>query len=132
MIKKKCIITGSGSNLGKELIKFFKKKNWHVIELSSNSKNKNYLFNLNNVNKLKINSIYNADLLIHCAYDFKLKDWNDILRINVKGTLDFFKICKICNVKKIIHISSLSSYEKTHSLYGMAKFLIEKKEHSLK
>lgn len=125
-MKKKCIITGANSFVAKYLQKKFKSINWTVILLSSSKNAKNY-FNLNNPKNINSNILKNADLLIHCAYDFKKKEWEKIFKTNVIGSSELFEISSKHKIKKIINISSLSAFRSAKSKYGKAKYLIEQK-----
>ena len=125
-MKKKCIITGANSFVAKYLKNQFVSKNWQVILLSSSKYDENY-FNLKEPNTINSNIFKNTDLLIHCAYDFKLTRWEDIFNTNVIGSFELFKIANKYKVKKIINISTLSAFENAKSIYGKAKYLIEQK-----
>ena len=72
----------------------------------------------------------NIDALIHCAYDQKLIDWEQIDKVNVQGSMKLFNSAVKSKISKIIFISTMSAYEKNPSLYSKAKLLIEK--HAIK
>ncbi len=126
MSKKVCIITGANGAVGTELANFFMKKNWEVICLSR-SKHKNHkYFDLKNPSK-SINYIKNrADLLIHCAYDFKSTNLNLNKNLNILGSKKLFLIAKNKKIKKIINISTLSAVSEAKSNYVKIKYEIEK------
>ena len=126
MNKKKCIITGSNGYLGKQLSIIFKKNGWQVVELSSSNKNDQFNFNLKKIENFKYNVLENCNLLIHTAYDFSAKSLEKSISTNVNGSEKLFDYAKKMNVEKIIHISSLSSFNKAKSIYGKTKIEIEK------
>lgn len=64
--------------------------------------------------------------LIHCGYDFQPRRAEDIWSINVEGTRRLFTEAREGGVERLILISSLSAYDGTRSLYGMAKLEQEK------
>lgn len=66
------------------------------------------------------------DVLVHCAYDFSLSRWQDIERVNVRGSSLLFDSVRRAGVDKMVFISTLSAYENCQSLYGRAKMAIEK------
>jgi nucleoside-diphosphate-sugar epimerase len=68
-----------------------------------------------------------VDGLLHAAYDFTARTWEETLAINVEPSLRLLDEAARRNVKKIVFISSISSFEGTLSNYGRAKLLIEKK-----
>ena len=112
------VITGANSNLGKELVLYYKKKN-KVFALSR----KKTKFKYNLEKKLKINFFKqnNIDLLIHLAHDYSKRG----LFNNVSGSKRIFEHAKAEGVKKIIFISTLSSHKDADSNYGKIKFQIE-------
>lgn len=65
------------------------------------------------------------DVLIHCAYDFSLTDFAKIHAVNIEGSIALFKQAHAAGVKKIINISSISSFVDAISNYGRAKYAIE-------
>jgi nucleoside-diphosphate-sugar epimerase len=71
------------------------------------------------------------DALIHCAYDFAPRKWEDIERINVTGTVELLGQARHCGVNKIILISSMSAYAEARSHYGRAKFEAEERSKAL-
>lgn len=68
-----------------------------------------------------------VDGLLHAAYDFTARTWDETLSLNVWPSLKLIDEAVSQNVKKIIFISSISSFEGTLSNYGRAKLMIEKK-----
>ena len=124
-MKKKCIIIGSSGFLGKKLIKLFQENNWSVIKFSSKSKQPSNYFNLKYPENLNTNLFENCDLLINAAYYFNINNLEDSLRVNVEGTKKLYKAAKNANIKKIINISTLSSFDKAISIYGKTKYSIE-------
>jgi nucleoside-diphosphate-sugar epimerase len=67
------------------------------------------------------------DILIHCAYDFSLRRWEDIYETNVNGTLKLFESARKDGVRRIIFISSMSAFTGCRSMYGRAKLEVERK-----
>ncbi len=126
MTKNKCVITGSNGYLGKQLSRIFKKEGWQVVELSSSNNEKQFEFNLKNIENFKYDVFEKCNLLIHAAYDFSTNNLEKNILINVNGSEKLFKFAKKMNVEKIIHISSLSSFNKAKSIYGKTKLEIEK------
>ena len=66
-----------------------------------------------------------VDVLIHCAYDFSLKRWDDIKRINATNTKLFFEAAIAQGVAHIVFVSSMSAFEGCLSNYGKAKHDVE-------
>jgi nucleoside-diphosphate-sugar epimerase len=68
-----------------------------------------------------------VDVLIHCAYDFSVRSWTEVERINVRGSLQLFESARGAGVKRLIFISSMSSFPGCRSQYGRAKFAVERR-----
>ncbi len=67
-----------------------------------------------------------VDVLVHAAYDFAPRTWQEILDRNVAPSVALLKAAKNANVGHLIFISSMNSYEGCRSNYGKAKRMIEK------
>lgn len=111
-------VTGASGYVGSALCTYLREKNQTVIELGRNSKPKFFLGE-----DLKPEILENADVLVHCAWDFKLKNKKDIWRINVEGSK---KLLEAAKGKRTILISTLSAFDEAKSLYGKAKLEAEK------
>ena len=61
-------------------------------------------------------------VVIHCAYDFRPVNWEDIRRVNVEGSAGFLRAAKEAGVDRIIFISSISAFDGCSSLYGKANW----------
>jgi len=64
--------------------------------------------------------------LVHCAYDFGPRRWDDIRRVNVLGSERLFEAARTAGVDRVVFISSVSAFERCRSLYGRAKLEIER------
>jgi nucleoside-diphosphate-sugar epimerase len=69
--------------------------------------------------------------LVHCAYDFSVRSWTQIERVNVRGSLQLFESARGAGVKRLIFISSMSSFHGCRSLYGRAKLAVERRAKDL-
>jgi nucleoside-diphosphate-sugar epimerase len=67
-----------------------------------------------------------ADALVHCAYDFRVHRWPEIEAVNVHGTGKLFSAARQAGIKRLVCISTMSSFDGCRSLYGRAKLEIEK------
>ena len=63
--------------------------------------------------------------VVHCAYDFRARGWEELRRINVAGSLTLMRET-ISRGARFVYISSMSSYDGCRSLYGKAKLAVEK------
>jgi nucleoside-diphosphate-sugar epimerase len=66
-----------------------------------------------------------ADALIHTAYDFAPRAWDEIERVNVHGSVALFRAAADAGVRRLIFLSSLAAYEGCRSLYGRGKLAVE-------
>jgi nucleoside-diphosphate-sugar epimerase len=67
----------------------------------------------------------NIETLVHCAYDFQARGWDEIQAVNVDGTRRLFRAAAGAGVKRFILISSISAFRGCRSLYGRAKLEME-------
>jgi NADH dehydrogenase len=64
--------------------------------------------------------------LVHCAYDFKPRTWDEITSVNVIGSEKLLRAARAAGVESVVLISTLSAFEGCRSLYGRAKVQIER------
>lgn len=67
-----------------------------------------------------------VDVLVHAAYDFTPRTWQEILDRNIMPGVRLLQAAKQAKVGRLICISSMSSFEGCRSNYGKAKLMIEK------
>lgn len=67
-----------------------------------------------------------ADVLVHCAYDMRVRRWDDICAVNVDGSAALLRSARRAGVDRILVLSSMSAYEGTKQRYGRAKLAIER------
>jgi len=115
-------ITGARGYLGSTLVRHFRNTGcepaaWHRgaeagsrYELGGNLKSLDWR---------------NVGAVVHCAYDFRARGWEDIHRINVESSLSLLGET-VSRGARFVFISSMSSYEGCQSLYGKAKLEVEK------
>jgi len=119
-----CAITGTNGYLGGRLKVAFTQRQWRVLELSRQPRSSDGIkFQLGD--ELPPDKLRGLDALIHCAYDFKAVNWEDIRERNVLGTGKLLHAARSAGVRQLIYISSISSFEGAHSLYGRAKLAAE-------
>lgn len=129
--QRTCLITGSRGYLGSCIKDKFLQEGWNVVELIRNPdaeairSGKGISFRLGE--DISLQQLRGADALVHCAYDFSLRDWDKIHSINVLGTEKLFSAARLAGVGKRVLISSMSAFEGCQSLYGKAKLETEQK-----
>ena len=71
------------------------------------------------------NRLKGGHTLVHCAYDFGPRRWDDIMGINVTGSQKLLAAARKAGVRSVMFISLLSAFAGCRSLYGKAKVEIE-------
>jgi len=72
-----------------------------------------------------VQALRDADALIHCAYDFRPRKRDDIWRVNVLGSAALMHAASEAGIARMIAVSSMSAYQGTSQLYGLAKLALE-------
>jgi len=130
-VDKICAITGTTGFLGGSIARIMEEDGWHVVKLQrrgyktrDDTHEKIVPFTLGKGISSKIFS--DVDVLIHCAYDFKCRTWQEIEDINVNGSKRLFDSAIRSGNKRIIYISSMHAFEGCKTMYGKAKLMVEK------
>ncbi len=127
--KRRCAVTGTSGYLGSRLSRALRKGGWTVYELSrQGSETSEFSVPFSFIQGAPRNFFKEKRInaLVHCAYDFRLTNWADILEHNVKGSIRLMETARDEGVEKIIFISTISAFEGCKSHYGKAKLKIEK------
>lgn len=122
----RCAITGAAGYVGSSIASRFRMEGWDVLELGrrrSSEAAEHFRHDL--TNDPKAIPWAGVDALVHCAYDFRLTQWEEIQRVNIDGSVRLFETARENGVKHGVFISSLSSFDGCRSLYGKAKLIIE-------
>ncbi len=126
MNKLNIAITGATGYIGIFLLAFLEKQGHTVYSMSRkacHSSDKLIHFELGSMNEYT--PLNNIDVLIHCAYDFSITNYQHQRKVNLEGSSELFKQAKSHGVKQIIYISSTSAFETTRSNYGKIKYELE-------
>ncbi len=120
-----CAITGSSGWVGGRLKNFLAYAGWDVVEWTRrpSSPGKSVSFRLGD--DVDPKQFAGVKALVHCAYDFSGKRWEDIERVNVRGSEKLLRAAKAAGVERIVFISTISAFDGCRSLYGRAKLAIE-------
>jgi nucleoside-diphosphate-sugar epimerase len=119
-------VTGATGYVGGLISKRFRAAGWQVVPLQRQVRDEATLARKFVLGEpIEPNLFAGVDLLIHCAYDLKLTDPDDIERVNVVGTGDLFEAAVAQSVPRKILISSMSAYWGTEQVYGRAKLACE-------
>jgi nucleoside-diphosphate-sugar epimerase len=130
--ERRCAITGTNGYLGSKLADAMSRAGWTVYHLTRrpSASNQNsgpaFPFDLLTGAPQGFFREHGIDALIHCAYDFRVNRWRDIVQRNVTGSVALLEAARAEGVTKIVYISSMSAFDGCKSLYGRAKLLVEK------
>ena len=122
MDKLRCAITGANGYLGSMLCNSLSSQEIVIIPISREGPVK---FNLNKGLDLSYFKSQNINCLIHCAWDFNIRNDRKYELTNLYGAISLFKTANEAGVKKLIFISSMSAFENCKSRYGMTKYKTE-------
>jgi nucleoside-diphosphate-sugar epimerase len=121
----KIAVTGASGYVGKKITESFRVRG-HDVQAWSRRKVPGEWVNFDlktNPNTLPWHGI---DVLVHTAYDFQARGWDDIAVRNIDPSIALLKAAKHHGVAKLVFISSISSFPDAISDYGRAKLKIEK------
>jgi nucleoside-diphosphate-sugar epimerase len=119
-----CAITGANGLIGAAACRRFQALGWKVIALVRQPQLappgcETRAFALGE--PLRSDLLTGIDVLVHAAYDFSLRSWSEICRINAVGSDYLFDAATRAGVKRQIFISSMAAFEGCRSKYGLCK-----------
>jgi len=121
-----CAITGATGYVGGRLRGFLDQHGWETVSLSRRlpQAGRHVPYTLGEA--VDPRELVGVRALVHCAYDFRPRRWDEIRRVNVLGSERLFEAARAAGVEHVVFISSVSAFEGCRSLYGRAKLEIEK------
>ena len=117
-------VTGARGYLGSALVAAFTRAGYPVVSLGRQMPGSSTYFSLGE--KVDPTLLRGVSVLIHAAHDFTLTEPHDIRRVNVEGARKLFNAAIAAGVRKIIFISSVSSFATSTQLYGQSKYDVER------
>jgi len=122
----RCAVTGAAGFVGGEIARHFSRNGWSVLQLSRRRPAQAEAFAPYDLASDPESLPWNEmDALVLCAWDLNAKSWEEIERTNVQGSLRLLRAAKSHGLKRVVFISSFSSFEGCRSRYGRAKLLVE-------
>lgn len=118
----KVLVTGCKGYIGSVLIEELRKKDHEIIGLDTayfeecliSELNEDYDFLNKDIRDVKVEDLDNVEAVIHLAAlsNDPLGEFNPTLteEINLKGTLEFARLCKLKGISRFIYVSSQSMY----------------------
>jgi nucleoside-diphosphate-sugar epimerase len=121
----RCAITGAGGYVGSAIARCFQRHGWEVLALGRRSVENTRHVPYELGADLRGLPWTEMDALVHCAYDFRPKEWSKIREVNVEASIALLRAARNQGVKRLVYISSLSAFPSCRSLYGKAKMEVE-------
>ena len=122
---KSCVLTGAHGFVGSRLKGHLERAGWRVAAWTRQPEPGTGAVAFRLGQEVDPNLLKGAQALVHCAYDFGPRRWEEIVAINVSGSQKLLAAAQAAGVRQVVFISSLSAFAGCRSLYGRAKVEIE-------
>ena len=120
-----CVLTGARGFVGSRLKRCLERAGWRVIAWTRQPAPGSDAVAFRLGQEVDPGLLKGADALVHCAYDFGPRRWEDIAAVNVSGSQKLLDAARRAGVRSVVLISTLSAFPGCRSLYGKAKIEIE-------
>jgi nucleoside-diphosphate-sugar epimerase len=120
-----CILTGARGFVGSRLKGHLERAGWQVTAWTRLPEPGTGAVAFHLGQEVDPSLFKGAQALVHCAYDFEPRLWEEIAAINVNGSQKLLVAARAAGVRQVVFISSLSAFTGCRSLYGRAKVEIE-------
>ena len=125
MEAKNCVVTGARGFVCSRLKGHLERAGWRVTAWTRQPEPGTGAVAFRLGQEVDPNLLKGAQALVHCAYDFEPRRWEEIAAINVNGSQKLLAAARAAGVRQVVFISSLSAFVGCQSLYGRAKMEIE-------
>jgi nucleoside-diphosphate-sugar epimerase len=126
-----CVLTGAHGFVGSRLRHHLERDGWRIIAWARQPAAASGEVGFRLGQEVDPGLLKGAHALVHCAYDFGPRRWEDIAAINITGSRKLLEAARKAGVGSVVFISSLSAFAGCRSLYGKAKLEIESRAQSL-
>ena len=122
---KVCVLTGAGGFIGSRLKHYLERAGWRVIPWTRQPEpgSGGVAFRLGQ--DVDPQQFEGVTALVHGAYDFGPRRWEDIVATNVAGSQKVLEAARKAGVRSVVFISSISAFPGSRSLYGKGKMAVE-------
>ena len=110
---RNCAVTGSSGYFGSRLCQYLERSGWRVFRLTSHPTGEvrdEIPFTLLHGTEPGTFARHQIQSLIHCAYDFRLRSWSDIVAQNVQGSCRLLQTARDESVRRIVFLSTMSAF----------------------
>ncbi len=118
-------VTGAGGYAGSHIVRGIERRGHEVVELvrrpSRDAVRRQLVFDLREEISVEGLRGEEVEALVHVAYDFRPKTYEEMRRVNYEGTVRLFEAFKAAGGRRAVYISTVSSYEGCRSQYGRVK-----------
>ena len=128
---KICVLTGAHGFVGSRLTRYLERDGWRVLAWTRQPARRSGAVAFRLGQAVDPDLLKGARALVHCAYDFGPRRWEDIAAVNVAGSQQLLEAARKVGVESVVFISTLSAFAGCRSLYGRAKLEIESTAQSL-
>jgi len=122
---KSCILTGARGYVGSRLKGHLERAGWRVTAWTRQPEPGTGAVAFRLGQEVDPNLLKGTQALVHCAYDFGPRRWEDFAAINVSGSQKLLAAAQAARVRQVVFVSSISAFTGCRSLYGRAKVEIE-------
>jgi nucleoside-diphosphate-sugar epimerase len=120
------VLTGAGGFVGSRLKKRLEQEGWQVVSWTRSPRSGTESVEFHLGQEIAPERLKGVRALVHCAYDFVPRTWEQIKVVNVGGSEKLIRAARAGGVETSVFLSSLSAFAGCKSLYGRAKLEIEK------
>jgi nucleoside-diphosphate-sugar epimerase len=122
---KTCALTGAGGFVGSRLKRYLEAAGWRVIPWTRKPEPGSNAVPFRLGQQVDPGLLRETAALVHCAYDFGPRSWEEINAVNVAGSQKLLEAARQAGVGSVVLISTISAFPGCRSLYGKAKLEIE-------
>jgi nucleoside-diphosphate-sugar epimerase len=122
---KVCVLTGARGFVGSRMKGQLERNGWRVIAWTRQPEPGSGAVAFRLGQEVDPDLLKGARALVHCAYDFGPRRWEEIEAINVTGSQKLLAAAREAGVGCVVFISSISAFAGCRSFYGKAKMAIE-------
>ncbi len=120
-----CALTGARGFVGSRLKRYLERAGWRVVAWTRQPDPGSDAVAFRLGQQVQPSLFQGVDALVHCAYDFDARSWDEIRAVNVVGSQKLLEAACTAGVGSVVFISTLSAFPGCRSLYGKAKLEIE-------
>ncbi len=119
-MESKAAVTGAAGYIGSRLCEFLRREGYEVLELR---RDVSPGYDLRH--DVDTTTLRGVELLVHCAHDFSCRGLDEMLEVNLAGSIRLFDSARVAGVRRTVFVSTMSSFDGCRSEYGRVKLATE-------